>query len=204
MFLQAGRPGGCAEALLEGIGINAHVSIIDLSRGTADTLCGTGACHLTGHALSSGRVPGGAGRTHIDTLASSVEVLLSSAGLEVHTLSQLETVVGIDAGSTHPEGVNSQTVIGECEALSIDAVLVGGTGDDLLAMTSVVQVESTVALNAVTSLQVEGLTVDVSTHTRSKAELLSLLATSEGGGDLQALSIVYSIVTVVACETGAG
>lgn len=69
-------------------------------------------------------------------------------------------------------------------------------------MSGVIEVESVVALIAVSSDKIVLLTVDLSTDAGSESESFSLFAAGEGTVELNALSVaVHAVVGVLAAET---
>lgn len=115
--------------------------------------------------------------------------MLSLAGFEVNALSLLESVVSVNAQNAESEIINPQTVIGNAQAVSVNAPLVGSAFGLEGASSGEVNVVVGFAFNTVVANQIEGFAVGVRVNALSVSEFLSFLASSKSVDDLEALTI---------------
>ena len=122
------------------------------------------------------------------------------AGLEVDALSLLQSVVAANTLRAEAEVVHLQAVVRHSEALSVNTPLTSSTLGVGGAVARVVQVESSVALIAVASNEVEGVAVHVGPNTRTISQCLSLGTASEARAYLHALPLPHCVPFLLAAE----
>ena len=159
------------------------------------------ASFLASHAQSVGGIKYAAARTHIDALPGRVEELLWLAGLEEDALALLQSIVVVDTECAKANTVHLLAVVGEGQALAVDAPLpctaLGAEG----AVSREVKEKAALALVTVVSDKIEGLAVEVSANTRPEAQSFPLSAASKARAYLHASAFPHYVALLLAAET---
>jgi hypothetical protein len=144
------------------------------------------------YALTIGRIPCCAIKADINALSSFVEVLISLACLKINALPLLQPVV-THTLSTESDAISFKTVIRNYIAFVIHAPIASTAGSSINAVPSIIEIVTYITFITISSNKVERTTGNFSPNTRAKAQVLSLLTSSERRTLLKACSIANCI-----------
>jgi hypothetical protein len=128
--------------------------------------------------------------------------LAALTALEKDALTELQAVVRVGAAGAESEFVDRKTVLGDSDALASDAPLRRAANGGLGAVTRVIEVETSLALVAVSRYQIVGFAIPFRIIAPSEAESLPFAAARERTVGLNAAAVgVDSLIGLFATET---